>query len=205
MGRAAFWRAATGNEARHPLCTFLRIAARRAISGMTMKRQPALPLLLIAAVLTACAQTELTDPSVPDIWRTWPTAPEPPQPLLNTVWKLRDLPASDAHPAITLSPESHAGFIILEADGQHLTGYAGCQPMTALYHQQGARLKIDGLARIGSRCHKEKFNNVGDRFAAALSNATGYRLASDDALLHILNGDQVTATLIYRTPPKGHW
>lgn len=121
------------------------------------------------------------------------------------IWKLRELPASDAHPAITLSPESHAGFIILEGDGQQLTGYAGCQPMNALYNQQGAHLRIKGLTRTGSRCHKEKFDEVGDRFATALSTATGYRMANDDALLHILNGETVTATLIYRTPPKGSW
>lgn len=170
-----------------------------------MKTPLALPLLLTLITLTACEQTELTDPSVPDIWETWPTTPEPPQPLLNTVWKLHDLPASGERPAITVSPESHVGFIILEGDGQHLTGYAGCQPMTALYQQQGTQLKIEGLTRTGSRCHKDKFDDVGDRFAAALSNATGYRMASDDALLHILNGETVTATLIYRTPPKGRW
>ena len=168
-----------------------------------MKRRSALPLFLISfTALTACEPEPVP---LPELWESWPVTPEPPQPLLNTVWKLRDLPASDAHPAITLSPESHAGFIILEDDGQHLTGYAGCQPMTALYSQQGAQLKVEGLARTGSRCHKEKFDEVGDRFARALSTATGYRMANNDALLYILNGETVTATLIYRTPPKGSW
>lgn len=168
-----------------------------------MKAHLALPLLFTAlAALSGCQPGR--EP-LPDLWHTWPETPEPPQPLLGTVWKLHDLPASGEHAAITVSPESHVGFIILEADGQHLTGYAGCQPMTALYRHEGGRVKVEGLARTGSRCHNEIFDNVGDRFATALSTATGVRMASDDALLYVLNGEDVTATLIYRTPPKGRW
>lgn len=77
--------------------------------------------------------------------------------------------------------------------------------MTAPYNQQSAQLKIGGLTRTGSRCHKEKFDEEGHRFATALSTSTGYRMANNDALLYILNGETVTATLIYRTPPKGSW
>lgn len=167
-----------------------------------MTARLALPLLLFSvAAVTACQEPyELTNR-----WETWPTTPEPPQPLLGTVWKLHDLPATADKAATLVPPDSHVGFIILEADGRHLTGYAGCQPMTALYRQQGMQLTVDGLARTGSRCHKERFDDVGDRFAAALSGATGYRMAEDDALLHILHGETVTATLIYRTPPKGSW
>ncbi len=159
-------------------------------------------LLGAICLLAGCGRD---DYALPEVWDSWPETPEAPRPLLNTEWKLHDLPASGDRPATTVPPESQVGFVILHADGRHLVGYAGCQPFTALYQQHGERLHIEGLARTGSRCHKECMDDIGDRFATALSRATGYRLATDDALLHLLDGDRITATLIYRTRPEGLW
>ncbi|HDS1651867.1 META domain-containing protein [Stenotrophomonas maltophilia] len=136
----------------------------------------------------------------------WKAGPEVPQPLLQTVWKLSHLPLDDHHPAVQLDPRSQAGFVIFEADGSRLTGFAGCQPLTGVYHLEGEQtLAIEAVARTGARCHKAMFDTVGDRFATALSTATGYRLGKDDAVLELLDGERVTATLIYREPPPGRW
>ena len=136
----------------------------------------------------------------------WQAGPEAPQPLLHTVWKLSHLPVDDHHPAVQLVPRSQAGFVIFEADGRRLTGFAGCQPLTGVYRLHGEEgLAIEAVARTGARCHKATFDTIGDRFATALSTATGYRLGKDDAVLELLDGERVTATLIYRTPPPGRW
>lgn len=56
-----------------------------------MTARLALPLLLFSvAALTACQERY----ALTNGWETWPTTPEPPQPLLGTVWKLHDLPAT---------------------------------------------------------------------------------------------------------------
>ncbi|AWH47083.1 META domain-containing protein [Stenotrophomonas sp. ZAC14A_NAIMI4_1] len=170
-----------------------------------MKPYLSFTMLSLALALAACTETE-SPPArpwyAPEPWQ----GPEAPQPLLHTVWKLSHLPVDDHHPAVQLVPRSQAGFVIFEADGHRLTGFAGCQPLSGVYHLQGNEgLAIEAVARTGARCHKATFDTIGDRFATALSTATGYRLGKDDAVLELLDGERVTATLIYRTPPPGRW
>lgn len=155
-------------------------------------------ILIAAGTLAACKPEPERDPTDPGV--------EKPQPLAETVWKLRKLGPPSATGEFTDVPlESHVGFVIFKNDGQTLQGFAGCQQLEGTYDALGERLTIKTLVITGTRCHKERFDKIGDRFVDVLRNTTSVRLGTDDARLELMTGSTVGAVLFQRTLRPWSW
>jgi heat shock protein HslJ len=147
-------------------------------------------VLLILATLGGCKQEE----------------PSKARPLQTTVWKLAQLDLGNTPHELTDIPQlSNVGFVIFNAEDQSLKGFAGCQQVEGRYRVDGEQLHIDSIILSGSRCHKARFDEVGERFANALRSVTTYRLGTDDARLELQTDGNTTAVLLYRTPKEFFW
>jgi len=73
------------------------------------------------------------------------------------------------------------------------------------YVADGDQLHIATLVVTGTRCHNDRFDEIGDRFVKALSSATSLRLGTDDARLELVTGTNTLAVLHYRTPEVWSW
>jgi len=134
--------------------------------------------LALVAVLTAAVAAE-TPPAA--------SAPADNLRLPDTRWLLKTLEGGPVAAAENGKPL----LLVLQARSQHLSAYAGCNPIRGRYTQRGTQLALKTLASTRMACAPEAMSQE-QRFLRALAAIDGYRI--EGRTLSLLQGEVVKAT-----------
>ena len=120
----------------------------------------ALPVLLLAGLLVACATSK--------------TPPVPDASVTNTYWKLVHIGAAVATAPGAQQREAH---ITLHLDGQRLSGSGGCNAISGQYVVAGDTLTFTGVVTTRKACLDGMEQE--QALLNALSKTSGWRIKGD--------------------------
>ena len=144
--------------------------------------------LLCFRLLTLCLAGALS----PAALAAPPEAPGGNLPLRDTRWTLQTLEG-----ATVVGTDPQPAQLVLHADSQRLSGFAGCNTLRGRYTQRGTQIALTALASTRMACPQVQQEQ---RFIQLLGAVTAYRI--EGQVLSLLQGETVRITLAAKPAKK---
>jgi len=107
-------------------------------------------------------------------------------PVEGTTWMIVDIKGT----AVTADDTTRAPSLLLQKDGNRMSGSSGCNRMTGIYTLSGDQLKFGAIAGTRMMCNSGMEEE--GQLLATLSGVTRYHIAGNT--LHLYAGDALVVT-----------